>query len=276
MNKSKQKIYESILNRGFALSDDEYDSFLINNINDLGIADPKIRDELVYVVFCTWILNGYISKKALHEVLTILLSDNFIYFNIDSNLLKYAVKRTFSWLIIAAIVEYDNKSSFLAKRELRIVLSSIKSYFENEKVYTGYSSKYGWVHSIAHCADVILELLRSDNVSEKDKKSISLLIIKIITQTKEYFVYREEERLCKAIFSYKGNRKSFIVEHIQKLVECFKHNTRIEKHTYKNYHEYLKTCYFYSEVRKEKEGKKLCLKEISSFMYFDDIKKIST
>ncbi len=271
MSNRKQKIYESILNHSFILNDDEYDSFLINNISDLGIVDQKIRDELVYVVFCTWILNGYISKKALHEVLKILLSDNFIYFNIDSNLLKYAVKRTFSWLIIAAIVEYDNKSSFLTKNELRFVLSSLKSYLENEKVYAGYSSKYGWIHSIAHCADVFLELLRSKNVSEKDKNSISLLIIKIITQTKEYFVYREEERLCKAIFSYKGSKSSFIVEHIKKLIECFKHDVGIEKHTYKNYHEYLKTCYFYSEAKKDKEVKKVCLKEIRSFMYFDDI-----
>lgn len=276
MSNRKQKIYESILNRSFILSDDEYDSFLINNISDLEIFDPKIRDELVYVVFCTWILNGYISKKALHEVLTILLSDNYIYFNIDSNLLKYAVKRTFSWLIIAAIIEYDNKSSFLTKSELRIVLSSLKRYFESEKKYTGYSLKYGWVHSIAHCADVLLELLRSKNVSDKDKDGISLLIIRIITQTKEYFVYREEERLCKAIFSYKGKNNSFIVEHIKKLNECFKHDAGIEMHTYKNYHEYLKTCYFYSETRKDKKVKMLCFKEISKFMYFDDIKSIST
>lgn len=273
---SKQKIYESIINRDFALKEEEYDSFLIHNINDLGIVDPKIRDELVYVVFCTWILNGYISKKALHEVLTILLSDNFINFNINSNLLKHAVKRTFSWLIIAAIIEYDNKSSFLTKSELRIILNNLKSYLENEKVFTGYSSKYGWVHSIAHCADVFLELLRSKSVSENDKNSISLLIIKIITQTKVYFLYREEERLCKAIFSYKGNKNSFIVEHIQELIEYFKHDEYIEMHTYKNYHEYLKTCYFYAEARKDKEVKKLCFKEISKFMYFDNIKNSST
>ena len=276
MNNSKQKIYESILTRDFVLKDEEYDSFLLHNINDLGIVDPKIRDELVYVVFCTWILNGNISKKTLHDVLTFLLSDNFINFNIDSTLLKYAVKRTFSWLIIAAIIEYDNKSSFLTKSELRIIINNLKSYLEKEKVHTGYSAKYGWVHSIAHCADVFLELLRSKNVSEKDKNNISLLIIKVITQAKEYFVYREEERLCKAIFSYKGNKNNFIVEHIQELIEYFKHDEYIERHTYKNYHEYLKTCYFYAEARKDKEVKKLCFKEISKTMYFADIKNRST
>ncbi len=72
-------------------------------------------------------------------------------------------------------------------------------YFQKEKIYTGYDIEVGWIHTIAHSADVIDEFVQISWFKEPELTQLFKAISKKMKQPNHVFNFNEDERMARAL-----------------------------------------------------------------------------
>lgn len=170
-------------------------------LENIGVSDPQLRDELIYEVMSKWILDDIYSKTRLKQILKICLNKDHLYFKLGEKADDSVLTRSFSALIIAVLIHKDNQTDFLTQCEFDNAFKKIIDYYKNEKDLRGYLKDKGWAHSAAHGADMIKEL------GENNKAKQNLLLESLNTviykaQIDDYIYFNgEDERIAKAVKS---------------------------------------------------------------------------
>ena len=173
-------------------------------LEHLGDASPEIRDELVFTSLARGIQEELFSLEQFQFVSEEVSSDEGLYKEIDSRG-GSALKRSFRALIYANLLSADaNQQSIFyqgLKAEIRnILLNQGLHYLSKEKDTTGFSSQYGWVHSFAHGADLLTEVVcHPDFLKNRDHEVFDVLdqLFKRITIR---FTNDEEWRLARVLY----------------------------------------------------------------------------
>ncbi|GCE47770.1 uncharacterized protein DUF2785 [Thermosporothrix hazakensis] len=164
----------------------------------LGSSDPELRDTLSYSILARWIERGLYTPaelrslaRRMEEQLTVGLGE----YETDTVFL-----RSFSVLILACVLEYDNEHPFLTEEEIRSCLEAALLYFRAEQDRRGYVPGKGWAHAIAHAADLLLTLAQNRYMQRADLIRILTAIADLITEPIPFvYLYREDERLAYAV-----------------------------------------------------------------------------
>lgn len=270
-----KEVLKKIVENKYILNDSSYNEFLLNNLDLLGNTDPEIRDDLAYTIFATWIEKGRIDPKVLKDVLHILLSDLFLFYKLESSDLSLAVKRSFSVLILASIMEYDNDSSFLDSSEIELIFLKISEYILKEPIQEGYVKTVGWIHATAHTADLLLQLMISNKITARIRSEISSLVVKIIHNTKQVFNFKEEVRLCRAVVNNcKSLSNDFVIQHFESLFGYIKSDDFLSDYIVaRNSLLYAEAFYFFVKAYKMNALIDFVEKIISEKMYLSEIVK---
>ena len=166
-------------------------------LEHLGDASPEIRDELVFTSLARGIQEELFSLEQFQFISEEVSSDEGLYKEIDS--------RGVSALIYANLLSADaNQQSIFyqgLKAEIRnILLNQGLHYLSKEKDTTGFSSQYGWVHSFAHGADLLTEVVcHPDFLKNRDHEVFDVLdqLFKRITIR---FTNDEDWRLARVLY----------------------------------------------------------------------------
>ncbi|WP_028973553.1 DUF2785 domain-containing protein [Spirochaeta cellobiosiphila] len=75
-------------------------------------------------------------------------------------------KRTFSILIIGAIISYDQD----------LYIAKFINYVERENDYRGYILNHGWAHAISHQADVFGDIVRHRFIDAKLMENVLAIL----------------------------------------------------------------------------------------------------
>lgn len=268
-----KEVLKKIVENEYILNDSSYNEFLLNNLDLLGNTDAEIRDDLAYIIFATWIEEGRIDTKVLKKVLHILLSDSFLFYKLESSDISFAVKRSFSVLILASIMEYDNDISFLDSSEIEIIFSKISEYILKEPIQDGYVNTIGWIHAAAHTADLLFQLMISKKTTTVIQCEISSLIVKIIHNTRQVFAYKEEVRLCRAIVNNcKSLSDEFVMQHFESVFSYNKSGDFLSDYVIgRNTLLYAESFYFFVKAFKKNALLDAIEKIISEKMYLPEI-----
>ena len=117
-------------------------------------SDAELRDDLAYSILAEWILHKAVFSKdellALEEEWRENLKTRIGESGTDSIFL-----RSFSALCLAAIAERELKSQFLGEERYHKLLAAALEYLKDEKDLRGFDEKKGWIHAMAHAADLI-------------------------------------------------------------------------------------------------------------------------
>ena len=218
---------------------------LIENIGDL---DPVVRDELIYPNLAHLLHDKHFNEEQLTEILHLLIGDEYLHFDLDNNIEFSVLIRSFTLLQLVILVDVHNRDNRIDEIDMRELLKSFIDYFQKEENLTGYDSEKGWLHSIAHSADLFAQLVKCEWVKERELK----LIFKSITtkyKTKEYyFKHDEDERLINAIEN--GLERDILGEEFLTIwIEMFSRYEKIKEypeayHLTNNVKLFLRSLYF--------------------------------
>lgn len=162
----------------------------------LGSPDPEVREELAYPILAAWIENG-VYDHLLHRLGNGLCERLTV--GIDAVNDDAVFVRSYAALVLADIIERDNRRDLLDDRTVLGWGDRIAAWLVAEKDLRGFVPGKGWAHAVAHGADAIGALAGSGRL--KAPGLILLLDViadRVLEPTPEFFVSGEPDRLAAA------------------------------------------------------------------------------
>ena len=158
----------------------------------LGDPDPEIRDTLGYTIFTQLLAKTMWPKGVLSHTLSLLANDEHAMLDLGEKDAPSILRRSFSWLAIAALLERDalDNAPDINQSLLHGTVTQLNQYLSQEQDWTGYHPNWGWVHAGAHTADAAAALARHPNVSLQDQRRLALMAGQFIVQP---LVWNHEE-----------------------------------------------------------------------------------
>jgi hypothetical protein len=187
--------WESVMSDGMRVPSGRSLGDLTSELGEmLGSPDPVVRDDTAYPVLASWISTGVYDHllRKLGDGLCALMEDGLGKVADDS-----VFQRSFAVLVLAEIIERDNRTDLLDRRTLLGWGDRIATWLRVEKDVRGYVQGKGWAHAVAHGADAISALARSPRV---DGPALVFLLDviadRVLAPTPEFFVAGEPDRLA--------------------------------------------------------------------------------
>ena len=166
----------------------------------LGSPDPELRDEIGYAVLTQWI---YVKQLVPADVLQGLVAEwrANLSRGIGAQGTDTVFLRSFSALMLSVAAALDNKSPWLDKAGFDGLLADALVYLREERDTRGFDEEKGWIHSVAHTADLLKFLARSRFLEAADQGAILSAIADKLDATDHVLVRGEDERLARAVAS---------------------------------------------------------------------------
>lgn len=191
--------WKSIIDNEYAIPPDSSVEALTSELlSYLGSVDPEVREGSVYAVLDAWIHRDSYSHTELWKMATQLL--NHLTIGLGERRSDTIFWRSFSLLILTEIVYHDLTHPTLSETEVQQILEQALAYFEAEQDLRGYDTEKGWMHAIAHAADLLWVLAQHREVTTSDLSRImDALAQKITAPFAHIYLYGEEERLVRTV-----------------------------------------------------------------------------
>ena len=162
----------------------------LNELIDLlASPDPHLRDEVAYSQLAIRIESGAEDRhlRELGDRLILQLNDEAIQ------------TRTFSALVLGCIIERSTHNGQLNHETLLRWLESFANWYRSETDLRGWDEELGWLHAVAHGADVIAAFAQAPKLREEDLVTLlALVAARLLTPTTWVFREQEDERLGRA------------------------------------------------------------------------------
>lgn len=243
----KEKLIK-IKKNNYITKEENYFELGLEMLENIGSKDYALRDSLIYNILANWVLNRKFTDDQLEELLKISLNENQMFYKINADDEYGVLKRSFSVLIVALIINVNNKHNFLSRETLYYTKEKIIRYMSREKDIRGYINKYGWAHSVAHTSDALDELAQYTYFGKDDL--IEILESIRLKSCVGYYVYvdEEDERMVTAVESVL-NRNIVNFSEVTTWLESFS-NTNKSDNYINNFHaninikNFLRSLYF--------------------------------
>ena len=171
-----------------------------NMLMHIGDPNSYLRDELIYQSFGKLIFSNQLNANAIEKLLVQLKQDDYLFYEVGEQGTDSVFTRSFSVLVIAAIIEYDVLELQLSKQVLEHTVKMVVEYMLAEKDTRGFVEGKGWAHAIAHGADALDGLAKHPEMKTEDRAEILHAIEHSLLRKVDY-LDEEEERLAMIISS---------------------------------------------------------------------------
>lgn len=166
----------------------------------LGSPDPELRDDIAYGVLTRWMYGDRVLPPALRQRLIEAWLAN-LELGIGEQGTDSVLRRSFSALMLSAAVALDNEAPYLDEPDFRRVLEAAVAYLREERDTRGFEAGKGWIHSVAHTADLLKFLGRSRFLTVADQAMILEAIGDKLTRLDQVLINGEDERLARAVLA---------------------------------------------------------------------------
>ena len=164
----------------------------------LASPDGTLRDEFGYMVCAYWMVRRVLTPADMQAMIPELRSR--LTQGIGEKGTDGVFVRSFAAVILAQIVNEDNKQDFLTADDIHTMLEDGLTYLAAENDLRGYVEGKGWAHTIAHTADLLWFLTRSDKINADDLARILEAIgDKFLVRSGSCFVHSEDDRIARAV-----------------------------------------------------------------------------
>jgi hypothetical protein len=166
----------------------------------LGSPDPELRDDIAYSVLANWIYRQRIVPEE--ERLRLLRAwEADLKAGIGERNTDTVVRRSFSVLALGVLVILDNEAAYIDRETFTRVLTSALGYMRDEQDVRGFDARLGWLHSVAHTADLLKFLARSRHLAAAEQAQMLGAIEAKLRAVEIPLVHGEDERLARAVLS---------------------------------------------------------------------------
>ena len=182
---------EQTTNRNFLLSIVENDYTLPDDIPPFAFAeallpnlasnDGELRDDLTYTILTNGIIGQQkLTFEELQKLLAEVLDQNHLFWHIGENHTDSVFMRSFSNLIVAAILYSDGLQPSFSAENVHKVKEELFRYAQEEKDWRGYVEGKGWAHAMAHLADALDQCAQHPTMTKQDRQDVLTLLIPLV------------------------------------------------------------------------------------------------
>ena len=236
---------------------------LIENIGDL---DSNVRDKLIYVNLAHLFYDGHFDKNQLLHFFELLSSEKYLLYDLENNIEHSELTRSFTVLQLVYLIYLHNKDPYLTNKQYMDFYVKFIQYFKKETILKGYDPQVGWMHTIAHSADLIAQIVKSEEMNKKTLEEVMNAILSKFAISTYTYVSDEDERMVTAIVNA-IERNILDEEFISKWIESFgllpKPKSYPEFYHFKNnVKNLLRSLYFRILNNKEYKNIQIVLKNV--------------
>jgi len=171
----------------------------------IGVPDGYLRDKLICTTFYHLIINDHITHRHLQKLLSQSISEQYLFYKINTDDTDAVFTRSFTTLLIALIINADTKHNFLSQSDILDVKDKLMLYMNQEHDFRGYVNDRGWAHSIAHVSDTFDELVQNPKLDTSYYPEILQVLLEKINVHTMYYKYEEDERIITPIIAMLKN-----------------------------------------------------------------------
>ncbi|MGH8775996.1 MAG: DUF2785 domain-containing protein [Jiangellaceae bacterium] len=175
------------------------DDLTTDLVSMLGSGDPRVRDDIAYSVLSTWIAEG------VYDELLAGLGDGLVLglrVGLGEDGTDTVLRRSFSAVGLAAVIARDNVVHTLHPTTVLTWADRSVAWFLAERDLRGWVPERGWVHTVAHGADVLGTLAASRYLgAEELRVLLDVVSERLLIPTEHRFAAGEDDRLAYATMS---------------------------------------------------------------------------
>lgn len=194
--KDKRFLRSILDNNGELPQDIDPDALAYALLANLASPDSELRDELSYMVLASAIIDkGRLSPDQMEKLLATTLDEHHLFYHITEVGTNSVFMRSFSNLIIAAILYDDVKSPEISAHMIAHTQAALLRYARQEHDWRGYVFGKGWAHAMAHLADSLDECAQNHFIQQENREQI-LDTVRTLAQLSEPLYNEEDIRLA--------------------------------------------------------------------------------
>jgi hypothetical protein len=193
--------WQTIINHDYTPPADAPLSSLVRELSShLASTDPELRDSIAYTVLTQWL---YVKQLVPHELRCELIAEwsTNLRRGIGEQGTPTVFRRSFSALMLSVAAALDNKVHFLERTDFERLLHAALGYMRDEKDTRGFDAEKGWVHSVAHTADLLKFLARSRHLEVDEQSAVLKSVSDKLADLDHALVHGEDERLARVAVS---------------------------------------------------------------------------
>lgn len=169
-------------------------------LTQIGNPDSYLRDKLIYQSFGKMIFSNQLNPEEIQSLLEMVLQEDYLFYGIGESGTDSVFTRSFSALVIAAVIEYDIEKQVVDPDLVLYTVDGVIRYMVEEKDARGFINRNGWAHAIAHGADAMDALAKHPLLKKEDINRILHAVQHSLLRQVDY-LDEEEERLATIIAS---------------------------------------------------------------------------
>lgn len=165
----------------------------------LGSRDPGQRDDLAYGLLANWIVRQrLLEPDELRELVRRWTAN--LELGLGSRGDDSVLLRSFSALSLSLIAARDLQAPFLDEHEIRNLLERTLDYSAREQDLRDWDAQLGWIHAVAHTADLLKFLARNPHVDAAGLNDVLAAVERrLATPMERAFSMGEDERLARTL-----------------------------------------------------------------------------
>ncbi len=217
----KQFLQAIVDNNNYIPDDIDYFLFLKALLQNFASTDPQLRDNLTYSVLAHAIIDPDSQQKLstlqVEDLLLACIDEEHLFYHISEAGTDTVFMRSFSLLIIAAILFADAKTPRLSEQVTRQAQAALLHYAKEEKDWRGYIKGKGWAHAAAHLSDALDECAQNRYMVTPDREAV-MRTIRDLARLPEPLCYEEDDRLAFTAYRVIANQlveEAFLEEWIE-------------------------------------------------------------
>lgn len=164
----------------------------------LASPDPVLRDELGFELLSKLIRAGAVSPAALRGLADALVPE--LRAGIGERSTDTVFRRAFAALVLSEIVRQDTRERALDEPTVRRVLDAAVAYLPAERDLRARDDRRGWMHGVAHGADLLWRLAANPRLNAADhERLLAALATKIAPEGTDVYTNNEGDRLARVV-----------------------------------------------------------------------------
>lgn len=193
--------WQAVVAKDFAVPADVPLPVLLDDLTAmLGSPDPELRDDITYTILTRWVYRQKVVPVDQRLRLLGIWERNLTT-GVGETGTAAVARRSFSALALGILVIVDNEAPYLDRPAFARLLASALTYLRDEKDVRGFDPTLGWLHSVAHTADLIKFLARSRHLQPAEQGQILTALANKLTAVDVPLTNGEDERLARAVLS---------------------------------------------------------------------------
>lgn len=159
----------------------------------LASPNSELRDRIGYELLTYWLRNDSFSQQTKINLFIVLSA------NLSIPDVEVSFKRSFSALILSEVLRADNLDSFLSSEQRVGLTHQTLDALTNEADFRGLTEEFGWVHPIAHMADVLWRTALHKGLTEDEARSILSGVANKAGADAASYGFNEGDRLARVV-----------------------------------------------------------------------------